>query len=413
MELPMFIQMLVISALVGGLVGVEREKKMQVVAGTRTFMLCSMIGFLSFYISRELGMDNFVILAFAGILLISLLMGIIKNFKLEDIGVTTSAALILVFFLGMMVGMGRIWESIAGSVLISAVLVSKKFSVKFSETLTRGEIRNALEFGIVVFVLYPIVPDRFIDPFGIVNPKILVLVVIIVASIGFFGYIALREFGIYKGLPVVGALGGLVNSEATATTLSTDARRDPGLVNPAVHGIVLSDVAMFLRNLIIVGAVSLEVLRFVWLPIGVMAAVGVLHFYLFKPERKLKEAKIEIELPFAPLSAMKFALLFILLSALVNYLRGYGIEYIYLISTAGGLVSSAAVTASAVSTYSSGTLDAVTAAYACILATLSSTFGKILISRFIGSEELAKKLAEPSLAMVFFGVLMLFVQAAL
>ncbi len=413
MDLPTFIQMLLISALIGGLVGVEREKKVKVIAGTRTFMLCSMIGFLSVYISKELELDNFLLLSFAAIIFISLLVGILKNLILEDIGVTTSVALVLVFFLGVMVGVGRVWESIAGSVLISAILVSKKFSVKFSETLTREEMRNALEFGIVAFILYPLVPDRFIDPFGILNPRLLVTVIIIVSSIGFFAYIALREVGVYEGLPIVGGLGGLVNSEATATTLSVEAKSNSELVTPAVHGIILSDVAMLLRNLAVAGAISIEVLGLIAFPIGTMAVAGILYFKLFKPERKLKEAKIELELPFALFPALKFAIFFILISAIANYLRAYGTGTIYLVAVVGGLISSAAVTAAAVSMHSFGTLNVLTAAYACILASLSSTFVKIFISKLIGSDALAKKLAGPSIIMIFLGILALLIQIAL
>ena len=396
-----FLKMLVISAAVGGLLGIEREKKTIAVAGMRTFMLASMFGTLSVFMADALGERYFIPIAFSGVILITLLAGIIKNYKLNDIGITTPIALLLAFLLGILVGKGYFLESLAGSVIITAVLVSKKYSVEFSEALTHQEIVNALEFGIIVFVLYPIVPDKTIVFF---NPKILVLVIILVASIGFAGFIALRRIGAERGLPVIGALGGLVNSEATTSALAARVKEDEELASPALLGVVLTNVVMLGRNLVIAGFISLAVLKQMLLPQLIMIAAGMLYSYFLKPKKGPKDVYISLESPFAILPAVKFAVLFSITSLVVNYLKDFGVGIVYGAAVLGGLVSSAAVTASLASLSAGNALDLGVAASGCVLSAVGSTFGKLIISRISGPAALTGELSKPMLVIIFIGL---------
>lgn len=399
-----FLKMLVISAAVGGLLGIEREKKAMAVAGMRTFMLASMFGTFSVFIADTLGEMYFVPIAFSGIILITLLVGIIKNYKLNDIGITTPVALLLAFLLGILVGKGYFLESLAGSVIITAVLVSKRYSVEFSEALTHQEIVNALEFGIIVFVLYPIVPDRTVF---FLNPKILVLVVILVASIGFAGFIALRKIGAERGLPITGVLGGLVNSEATTSALAARVREKEELMSPALLGVVLTNVVMLGRNLVIAGFISLAVLKQMLLPQVAMIAAGMLYSYFLKPEKGPKDVQISLESPFAILPAVKFAALFSVTSLVVNYLKDFGAGGVYAAAVLGGVVSSAAVTASMASLGAVNALSINIAAAGCVLSAVGSAFGKLIISRVNGSPAFTNELSKLMLATALIGLVAL------
>ncbi len=396
-----FLKMLVISAAVGGLLGIERELKVKAVAGMRTFMLTSMFGAFSVFVSEAFDERYFIFLAFAGIILITILAGIVKNYKLDDIGVTTSVALLLAFLLGILVGKGYFLESLAGSVIITAILVSKRYSIKFSEALTHQEIVNALEFGIIAFVLYPIAPDETVI-FNL-NPKILVLVIILVTSIGFAGFIALRKAGAERGLPLIGALGGLVNSEATTSALAARAKEREELTSPAMLGVVFANVAMLGRNLVIAGFISLAVLKLMLLPQLAMIATGIVYSYFLKPKKGSKDIQISLESPFAILPAVKFAALLSIISLAVNYLKNFGAGSIYIAAVLGGLVSSAAVTASLTSLGAVKALDLSVAATGCVLSAVGSAFGKLIIGRISGSPALTKELAKPLLATMFIG----------
>ncbi|MEE8402898.1 MAG: DUF4010 domain-containing protein, partial [Candidatus Hydrothermarchaeaceae archaeon] len=306
-----FIKMLVISSLVGGLIGIERELKDKVIVGMRTFMLTSMFGALSVWIATTFNLSYFLITAFLGIIFIGALVTIIKNMHLWDIGVTTSVAFLLTFVLGVVVGLGMYFEGVAGGLVVTGILVSKAYSTAFSKTLTHQEIRNALEFGIIAFILFPIVPNEPMGPYGLINPRTLILVVILVASIGFAGFIAIRRFGVEGGLPLVGAMGGLINSEAATSAIANKVKKGEVSLPSFKVTIVLTNSVMLLRNLIIAGFVNLTVFRIMVIPQILMAASGLIYARFIKFEKGTKKVETPIEeSPFAIIPSIRFAVFF-------------------------------------------------------------------------------------------------------
>ncbi len=402
------IMLIVISALVGGLIGIEREKKKTVLAGSRTFMLVSMYGTFAVIISERFNLPGFISASFIGVSLIAVLLGFIKNYKLEDIGITTSVAFLIAFALGLLVGKGMIAESLAASVIVSIILVSKYYLHTFTEHLTHQELINALEFGVIAFVLYPIVPDQPIDPFGVLNPRILLLLVIVVSTIGFFGFLALRRMGAEKGLPILGMMGSLVNSKAVISALSTRAGLESRLTRPVITGIMLANIVMLLRNLVIVGVLSIDMLNFMLLPQLTMVLVGLsyLRIQTEKSEGTVEHA-IDLSSPFAIIPAVKFALLFLGMSLVVRYVQVLGVGGVYLATILGSLVSSSAVIASLVSMHTIGILPLITAASACVVASIASLLVNLLIARVSGTKDLAKKAALPIIAMALVGQILL------
>lgn len=404
-----FLQMLIISAFVGGLIGIERELKVEVIAGVRTFMLISMFATLSVFISEQLDMAPLISIAFIGMISITILMGIIKNFKLGDVGITTLISLLLAFLLGLLIGKGLFLEGIAGSIIVTGILVSKGYSQRFSEALTHEEIISALQFGFIAFVLYPIVPNRTIDPLGVINPRTLIFITIVATSIGFAGFLAMRKVGFERGLPIVGALGGLLNSEATASALSARVKKNADMISSAFQGIILANTVMLLRNLAIAGAISLAVLRGMLIPQLAMVAIGIIYFYPLRSKVKPKKEEIKVKSPFAILPATLFATIFVLISWIVDLLKDFGWGGVYLPALLGGLFSSAAVTASFASLYSVGRMDLNTVALACVISAIGSTFSKIFISSLFGTNELSKKVIIPMILMIISGVIVLVV----
>lgn len=397
-----FIKILFISAAVGGLVGIEREMKVETVAGTRTFILVSILGALTVLVS-EIISGYLVSIVMFGVVLYTILTGIIKNYKLNDIGLTTPIALLVTFILGLMVGKGHFLEGVAGSVFITAILTTKNYSKHFSEALTYKEIISAMQFGLIAFVLYPIMPDAPIDPFGIINPKLLTFVTIVASLIGFLGYLAIQTIGSMRGLAVVGALGGLLNSEATASILSSRVKEKPDMAESALNGMMLANVVMMVRNLVIAGVVSTAVLKGMIIPQLAMVAAGLVYIH-FMGKRDAVKVKLSFPMPFAVQPAAVFAAIFVLVSWGVTYLKDIGALGIYLAALLGGLISSAATTASFSSLYVLGSIDASSAAVACVLSAVGSTFSKIAISRLLGTQALFMRVVRPMLLFIVVGV---------
>ena len=59
-------------------------------------------------------------------------------------------------------------------------------------------------------MIYPVLPNRFIDPWNILDPREAWFTVILIASIGFLNYVLLRLYSA-RGLFYAAVLGGLVN----------------------------------------------------------------------------------------------------------------------------------------------------------------------------------------------------------
>jgi uncharacterized membrane protein (DUF4010 family) len=401
-----FLEVLLISAAVGGLVGIEREMKVKVVAGVRTFSLTSMLGALSIILS-EAGYGSVTIVAFVGVVLVAILMGVVKHFNLGDVGVTTLVAYMITFILGAMVGLGFFLEAVAGSLAVTGLLASKVYSRKISETLTHREIINALQFGIIAFVLYPVVPNRTIDPLGVINPKILLMVTIIVTSIGFVGYVTMKKVGYMYGFPLLGALGGLFNSEATTGALAAKTKGCKEVYPAVTKGIILTNSVMLLRNLVVASAVSIAVFKAMLYPQLLMVLACLLYFLLYRSDKTPAKIEIPMAMPFAITPALIFASMFIVVSWGVNFLKDYSTTSIYITALLGGLVSSAATTASLASLYATGNLDLVSASVACVVSAIGSTLNKVIISWIMGSKELSMKLLSPMAIVAGIGIIAL------
>jgi uncharacterized membrane protein (DUF4010 family) len=93
------------------------------------------------------------------------------------------------------------------------------------------------------------------------------------------------------------------------------------------------------------------------------------------------EEKLDIKSPFAIGPAIKFAVLFLAISAVTILLQQYvGTDAVYIIAL-GGLVSSAAVAASVTAMAAGGTVSILVAAQTIMLACTLSTINKLLIAR--------------------------------
>ncbi len=407
-----FIKLILIAALAGGLLGIEREMVHKAVAGTRTFMLTSILGVLSVYISSETNL-NFLSIMLAGIFLLALLMGVIKNVLVEDVGITTVVAFILAFTIGVIVGIGRPFEGVAMSIIATAILTSKKYSRELSKTMSFEEMKNALEFGFLAFVLYPLLPDRVIDPLGVINPKTMLFVVIIVTLIGFVGFISLRKYGAELGLPLTGALGGLVNSQATVSALAIKVRTERALEAFALQGILLASAVMLLRNIFVAAMIDFRAAEQMFLPTLAMVVVVVTLAFYFKPIKKEEKGELPVESPFAIKPALKFGLFFALVSFIVKMSQNYGAGGVYVTSLIAGFVSSGATIAGLANLAASGSLSTSIAGTAGVLSIIASLTSKILITRISGTYTLTLKVAKSILITAAIGTSLLLVAGLL
>ncbi|HET9184056.1 MAG TPA: DUF4010 domain-containing protein [Candidatus Angelobacter sp.] len=350
---------------IGMLVGMEREWSNKDV-GVRTFAIVSFIGMLA------AGTGNGVLIAsLAGVFLLVAAMNLRSILADRSLEITTSAALIANYLLGALVGLGHIFTPVAGAIVITMLLAWKTELSRFADDLQPSEIRSAVLLGLIGFVIYPVLPNRYIDPWRLFNPADAWIGVIAIAGIGFVNYVLLRIYRT-RGLYISAILGGVVNSTATVAELSTRVRETP-LASRIAALSHLTVMAMFARNLILATLFSPASLSATLVPLLAMTVVAGFFVWRNQPHDQPLQGTLSLSSPVALGRVLRFGVVFIVIQIAGTLLtRFFGNSGMFIVSILGGLVSSASTTAAAATMAMHGQISASLAGSATVLASLSS-----------------------------------------
>jgi uncharacterized membrane protein (DUF4010 family) len=364
---------LLLALCIGLFIGIERERRHKE-AGLRTFAFAALLGALGGLLGSPFSELALVLL---GVLIVLLNIETIRTG--EGAEITTSAALLLTGFAGILAGQGHTFTPTVVGITIAALLAWKEPLAGFSVALTEAEFRSAVLLSIVAFVVYPVLPRGSIDPWHLIDARNAWITVILIAALGFTNYVLLKLYG-SRGIELAGFLGGLVNSTVTATTLAYRVRDSQGLFSDAAsRGIALATAAMLARNAAILGALAPSALYAAAWPLGVMFAIAtVTALYPFRRQRRTEGTASPLSSltsPFSLGAALKFGGVFLALQVGGTLAqRSLGTGGLYAVSVAGGLVSSASAVAAAASMTSSEGLLPRVAGHAAIIASLASAY---------------------------------------
>ncbi|WP_232216844.1 MgtC/SapB family protein [Methanohalobium evestigatum] len=376
--------------LIGILVGIEREhrrKYREVFAGVRTFAITSITGMLSIYVAEIVGLE-FLLITTAFFALLCIFLAYAKNIIFNHYGLTSPIALFSTYILGILVAKGYFLFAIVGAVVITFLLIEKKPLHSFAENLSEDDILSAVHFLAVAFILYPLVPDQPV--FGVLNLKSAILIVVLVSAISFISYVFLKKFGTHGGVYYSGILSGFVNSEASAGAFASIAKHKPALLDVSYIGILLSNTAMLVRNIIIAVIVDPSGRTALLMLPPHLAIIGVSSFTTLSKRKNIKSVDEHLELssPFALGPAFKFGAGFTILLIVAKFANDIaGATGIYA-TAIGGLVSSAAVTVSVTTLAVNGGISFTTAAETAVIASIISTLNKNILINLSGTKQL-------------------------
>jgi uncharacterized membrane protein (DUF4010 family) len=198
---------------IGLLVGFEREWSHKDF-GVRTFSLTALLGSLTAMISAPV-----MVMGMVATVLLAVLLNVRDIVATRTVEGTTSVALVVTFLLGALSGTGHLFTSVACAIVTTWLLSLKPQFQQFAGGVRAEEIRSAVLLGLFGFVIWPLLPDRYVDPWQLLQPREAWVTVVIVACIGFLNYVLLRVYG-RRGVTLTAILGGLVNSTAAAAELS-------------------------------------------------------------------------------------------------------------------------------------------------------------------------------------------------
>jgi uncharacterized membrane protein (DUF4010 family) len=354
-----------VAVLIGMLVGMEREWSNKDV-GVRSFAIVALLGLLASVIS-----PNVAIASLIGVLLLVGAMNARSILTDRSLEITTSAALIVNYLLGVLVGLGHIFTPVAGAIVMTMLLAWKTELSRFAGGLQPTEIRSAVLLGLIGFVIYPVLPNHYIDPWQLFNPSDAWISVIAIAGIGFVNYVFLRIYS-SRGLYLSAVFGGLVNSSATVAELA-DRAQEAGMVLRTTTLCLLTTIAMFARNLILATLFSPSSLSATLVPLLAMTLVAGLWIWRDYPIDDRVPGALTLASPISLSKVVWFGLLFIVIQSAGSLLtRFFGGNGMLATGLFGGLVSSASTTAAAATMAMRGKISPALAGSTTVLTSLAS-----------------------------------------
>lgn len=263
---------------VGLLVGVERERSKgsgpsRGAAGLRTFALIGLVGGVAGMFGQPL------LTAVAGLFVASVAVVSYRRSRPDDPGLTTEVAMFATFLLGVMTA-DQPQAAVAAGVVMAVLLAARTpLQALVRDVLTQRELMDGLAFAIAALVVLPLLPDRAVDPLGVLNPFALWRLAVVMMGLSALGYIAQRLEGGRRGLLLAGLAGGLVSSTATIAGMARRAREVPEATPAAAAAGVASMVSSMAYLSVLLATLRPQVLAVLALPL--LAGGGIILAYAF------------------------------------------------------------------------------------------------------------------------------------
>ena len=392
-----------VAVAVGLLIGVGREKRKGAggapvdAAGVRSFALAALLGALPALLQSD------VMLAVIGAGVITLNALSYRRFQTEHPGQTTELALLATFAIGYL-AIFKIELAAGLGVGIALLLNSKSRLHTFAASqLSEQELHDATLLAGSALIVLPLLPDRPIDPLGVVNLQVAWRITILMLGVNALGYVARRTLGPQVGLAVAGLCGGFVSSILAISAMGRQSRSDPTVLSSAVAGGAFSSIATAVELLAIIAITNTRLLPFLGFGIAAMGVVAAVYgaIFAFAATHAPTPAEPVLGRAFEPKLAVVFAGGFSLLSMIAALLQRWlgpsGAEFAVAI---GGFIDTHAATASAARLAMSGTLDTAQAAFAALLAITANTLVKAAAAALVGGRDFALRLCPSHVAML-------------
>jgi uncharacterized membrane protein (DUF4010 family) len=291
-------------------------------------------------------------------------------------------ALVATFVVGVLAASRPLLAAAAG-VVVALLLVSRSYLHRFAQTtLTHRELEDAILLLAAALLVLPLLPDRAIDPWGALNPRIVWRLTILVMLINAAGYVAQRAIGTRFGLPLSGLVGGFVSSTAVVASMGRRARDDVHSLHAAVAAASLSNLAMLLQLALVLSAVNLQLLLAVRVSLLAAGVVAVIAGLFFTRSALAAEGQPVTGRAFSLRTALLFAALFcalILFAALAE--RYLGERGALFGAAAGGFLDAHSPAAAVGSLVSRELLGVPAGAMAVALVLTTNTLTKLVFAR--------------------------------
>lgn len=388
----------------GLLVGFQRERTQDGVAGVRTFPLISLAGALSAHLARQL--DSGWIVA-AGLIALTALVvtGNLGGWRQgrSGAGITTEVAALVMFLVGGLAVLGFLPLAVVLGGIVAVLLHFKRPMHWLAQKLSDDEVRALMRIVLIGLVILPALPDETYGPYEVLNPFRIWLMVVFIVGISVASYVLYRLTSARTGTLLGGVLGGLISSTATTASYARRAGEDPAFARLSAAVVMVASTMVFARILLEVGAVAPGLVPEIAGPLCAVAAVNVvLSAVGLALIRNGGAGSLPQEDPTELKPALLFAALYgAILFAVAAAKQHFGDTGLYAVAGVSGLTDVDAITLSVANLAAAGRVDVTTAWRAILIAVSANLVFKTGLGLALGGLALLRPLCAllvPSLA---------------
>lgn len=351
---------LAIAVGLGLLVGLQRERAKSGLAGLRTFTLITMFGAICGMLSATLG--GWVTAAGFLALAAMIVVGNVAALKqgVTDPGLTTEIAILLMFGVGAFLANGNESVAIAVGGAVAVLLQFKDPLHGFAAKLGDKDLKAIMQFALLSLVILPALPDQTFGPYGVLNPRQIWWMVVLIVGISVAGYIAYRLLGEKIGLALSGILGGLISTTATTVSYARRSAEVPTASRQAATVIMIASTVGVVRIAVEIGVVAPAYLRTAGPPFAIMFGLlailsGVVWFSATnKKQVAMPSQSNPTELKPALFFGLLYAVALLAIAAAKDYVGSRGL---YAVAALSGLTDMDAISLSTARLVSTGGLD--------------------------------------------------------
>lgn len=381
---------LAVAVAIGLLVGLERgwrrrsSEDHQRAAGFRTYALTGLLGGVAGALSQETGA---IVLAmgFASFSIVFTVFHWLEAQRDNDVSVTSVVAGMLTFALGAYAVIGNHRIAIGCAIVMTGLLALREPLHRWVASLRWEELRAVLILLAMTFLLLPLLPNRTVDPWGVVNPTEIWLFAIMMAAISFAGYLSVRIWGQRLGIIMAAFAGGLASSTATTLSLARLARQDQAASRFLAGGILLSGCVMIGRIVVVATLLNAALLPFILPPLAAsLAAMMIAAIGALRSGQDGSRPSLTLSNPLELGTAIKLAGVIALVTVVARLMQDEaGSTGVYAVAVASGVADVDAMTIS-MARLGRGQLDLATAGVAIAIAAAANTMFKAIMAAWVG-----------------------------
>lgn len=401
---------LFISLLLGAIIGTQRGWVLRHnlegsrIAGIRTFSLVGLLGGLTAILAN---LYTPLLIGFALIALIMLagIAYIIQQRRSSSVSITGVVSLLITFVIGCLALSGQAVLAASAAVITALVLDNKRELHNALQKLQEYELDAALSLLLISIVLLPLLPNKSYGPWNALNPYEIWWMVVLIASISFVGYFAIKIGGAKRGILFTSVFAGLSSSTALTLQFSQLSREQPNISSLLASGILLSCGTMFPRLVIILAVLNPPLVKLLW-PV-VMSMMLTMYLFAWWIWRKSDAEKIEQsnnqKNPLALRAAVFFGVVLAVIMLLSHALSDwFGSAGTLMLAAVSGITDVDAISL-ALGRQSTLTLSISTAVLGILIAASVNTLVKMGMVIVIGDKALARQVSPAMLMTVLTG----------